>query len=63
MASIPSLILFITYFLLFNIFPNGLAFRNDGNEADTFKRVDNTETDENSDADKFKGRKNYSVLP
>ncbi len=56
MASISSLMLFITYLLLFNIFSNGLAFMNDGNNADTYKGAD-IATIGNSDADMSEGGK------
>lgn len=48
--------LFFTYLLLFNIFSDGLAFLNDGNDVDTFEGADITATG-NSDADMPEGGK------
>lgn len=56
MASTSSLMLFFTYLLLFNIFSDGLAFLNDGNDVDTFEGTDITVTG-NSDADMPEGGK------
>ena len=45
MASTSSLMLFITYLLLFNIFSDGLHFLNDGNDVDTYEIADITTTE------------------
>lgn len=56
MASTSSLKLFITYLLLFNIFSDGLAFLNDGNDVDTYEAADVTTT-EYPDVDMHEGGK------
>ena len=56
MASTSSLKLFITYLLLFNIFPDGLTFLNDGNDVDTYEAADITTT-ENPDVGMPEGGK------
>ena len=56
MASTSSLMLFITYLLLFNIFSDGLQFLNDGNDVDTYEAADIT-TAENPDVDIPEGGK------
>lgn len=58
MASTSSLMLFFTYLLLFNIFSDGLAFLNDGNDVDTFEGAGITATG-NSDADMPEGGKAF----
>ena len=56
MASISLLILFITYLLLFNIFSNGLAVMDYGNNPETYKGAEMTSIG-NSNADKSEGEK------
>lgn len=56
MASTSSLMLFITYLLLFNIFADGLHFLNDGNDVDIYEIADITTT-ESPDVDMLKGGK------
>ena len=45
MAATSSLMLFITYLLLFNIFSDGLHLLNDGNDVDTYETADITTTE------------------
>ena len=57
MASTSSLMLFITYLLLFNIFSDGLHFLNDGNDVDTYAEAADITTAENPDVDMPEGVK------